>query len=73
MIRIKFKDKKDEARGFYLLAYNGQFRALRGGIYEIQCEMKELLNKENLIYEEIPRDEKVNEAEAIRNPLTVNL
>lgn len=73
MTRIKFKNKEDEAKGFYLLAHNGQFRALRGGIYEIQCEMKEPLNKEKLIYEEIQKDEKVNEAEAIRNPLTVNL
>ncbi len=73
MLRIKFNNEKDEVKGFYLLATNGQVRSLKGGVYEVKKKMKGPLDKENLSYTEMENGKPLNEAEALRNPLTVSV
>lgn len=35
MVRIRFRNRDEEARGFHLLATHGTVRGLPGGVYEV--------------------------------------
>lgn len=74
MVRIRFASKKDEVEGFYLLATNARLRGLPHGVYEIARPCLALLDQQNIKYLVIPPSEAIlDEAEAVRNPLTVEL
>lgn len=74
MVRIRFASKKDEVEGFYLLATNARLRGLPNGVYEISNPCLALLDQHGIKYLVIPRSEAVlDEAQAFRNPLTVEL
>jgi hypothetical protein len=70
MVRIRFSSEDNEVQVFYLLATNTRLRGLPNGIYEISRPSLGLLNEHNIKYVVIsPSDE----AQAVRNPLTVEL
>lgn len=74
MVRIRFASDQDEERGFYLLATNARVRGLRGGLYEVSKPCLGLLDQHAIKYTVIPPAEiATDDAEAARNPLTVEL
>jgi len=74
MVRIRFASEQDEERGFYLLATQARLRGLPNGVYEISKPCLELLDQHSIKYAVIPPSEIVtNDAQAARNPLTVEL
>jgi len=74
MVRIKFKTKQDQINGFYELATKGRVRSLRGDIFEIADHYLEILNDARIDYEVVQTKKgRLNEAEAIRNPPTVDV
>ncbi len=74
MVRIRFSSEDNEAQGFYLLATNTRLRALPNGIYEVSRPSLALLDQDNIKYVVIsPSEANLDEAQAVRNPLTVEL
>ena len=74
MVRIRFCTEEDEINGYYLLATQASVRSLRGGLYEVTRPRLALLDQNAIKYEVIPPDEVTfDEAQAVRNPLTVKL
>jgi len=53
VIRIRFKQKEDEIKGYYLLATHGWVKTLKGGIYEINEELRKLLDQKKIPYEKV--------------------
>jgi len=74
MVRILFCTEEDEINGYYVLATQASVRSLRGGIYEVTRPRLALLDQHSIKYEVIPPSEAAfDEAQAVRNPLTVKL
>ena len=74
MVRIRFCSYDDEINGYYVLATQASVRSLRGGIYEVTQPRLALLDQNAIKYEVIPPSEAAfDEAQAVRNPLTVKL
>ncbi len=74
MVRIRFSSEDDEARGFYLLARKARVRGLPRGVYEIAKPCLALLDEHSVKYEVIPASKSnLDESQALRNPLTVEL
>jgi hypothetical protein len=74
MVRIKFSSEPDEVKGFYLLATKARVRGLPGGVYEVAKAELALLDQQSVQYVVIPPSEKAaDEAQAVRNSLTVEL
>ncbi len=72
MVRVRFSSEEDETNGFYILATEASLRGLPGGIYELSDDCLALLNQHSIKYEVIPPSEVTpDEAQAVRNPLTV--
>ncbi len=72
MVRIRFTSREDETNGFYILATEASLRGLPGGVYEISDECLALLDRDSIKYSIIPPSEVTSdEAQAVRNPLTV--
>lgn len=72
MVVIKFKNRKEEIKGYYLLALNGVVRGLPGGLFEVNDNMLQYLDKEDIVYEIIKKDT-LSEAEKIRNTPSIAL
>lgn len=66
MVTIKFKTEKDKADGYYLLAIKGTVRSLPDGIFEINDQMIEILNKEGIKFD-IIKESDLDENKKIRN------
>ncbi len=74
MVRIRFCSEKDEVNGYYILATQASVRSLRGGIFEVSQSRLALLDQNQVKYVVIPPTEAApDEAQALRNPLTVKL
>ena len=74
MVRIRFVSEQDEERGFYLLATHARLRGLPNGFYEISKPCLTLLDQHSIKYTVIPPAEiATDDAQAARNPLTVEL
>ena len=74
MVRIRFSSEDHEVKGFYLLATNTRLRGLPNGIYEISRPSLGLLDEHNIKYVVIsPSEATLDEAQAVLNPLTVEL
>ena len=74
VVRIRFASEQDELKGYYLLATEASVRSLRGGLYEITQPRLGLPDQHSIKYVVIPPAEvNPDEAEAIRNSLTVKL
>jgi hypothetical protein len=74
MVRIRFSSEDDEVQGFYLLATNTRLRGLPNGIYEVSRPSLGLLDEHNIKYVVVsPSEANLDEAQAVRNPLTVEL
>ena len=74
MVRIRFCSYDDEINGYYVLATQASVRSLRGGIFEVTQPRLALLDQNGIKYEVIaPTEAALNDAQAVRNPLTVKL
>ncbi len=74
MVRIKFKTKRDQVKGFYQLATKGRVRSLPDDIFEIASRYLKILDDAGIAYKVVKVDKgRVNEAEAIRNSLAVDI
>lgn len=74
MVRIRFLSEEDETNGFYILATEARVRGLRDRIYEISDSSLTILDKNSVKYAVIPPSEvNVDDAQAVRNSLTVEL
>ncbi len=72
MVRIRFSSEEDEINGFYILATEASLRGLSGGVYEVSDACLTLLNQHSIKYALVPPSEmSSDEAQAVRNPLTV--
>jgi len=74
MVRIRFVCEEDEVKGFYALATKARLRGLPNGMYEVSKACLALLDELSIKYVVIPSPETaLDEAQALRNPLTVEL
>jgi hypothetical protein len=74
MVRIKFKSKEDRINGFYELAIKGRGRSLPNNVFEIADQFLKILDDAKIAYKIITKEEiAIDETEAIRNSLTVEL
>lgn len=73
MVRVRFKTKQDSVNGYYELSTRGLVRSLREGIYEINENLIKPLDEKKISYEIISNEGALNEAETIRNSLTVSI
>jgi hypothetical protein len=74
MVRIRFSSEDDEVQGFYLLATHTRLRGLPDGVYEVSRPSLALLDQHNIKYAVVsPSEVDLDDAQAVRNPLTVEL
>jgi hypothetical protein len=74
MVRIKFKTKQDRINGFYELATKGRGRGLPNDVFEVAGRYLKILDEAGIAYEIVQTEEEpINEAEALRNSLTVEV
>jgi hypothetical protein len=74
MVRIKFKTKQDQVNGFYELATKGRVRSLPDDFFEIADRYLKILDEAGIAYEIVQTEVgQINEAEAVRNSLTVDV
>lgn len=72
MVVLKFKNRKEKIKGYYLLALNGVVRGLPDGLFEVNNNMLQYLDKEGVDYEVMKKDT-LSEAEKIRNTPSITL
>ena len=73
MVTIRFNSEADEVNGFYILATHSRLRGLPRGVYEVSKPALALLDGNSIRYTLLPASGALDESEAIRNPLTVEL
>jgi len=72
MVVLKFKNRNEKIKGYYLLALNGVVRGLPDGLFEVNNNMLQYLDKEGIDYEVMKKDT-LSEAEKIRNTPSIAL
>jgi hypothetical protein len=73
LIKLRFASEADEVNGFYVLATLARVRGLPDGTYEISRPGLALLDDHSIRYSLISTSDVVDDSEAPRNPLAVEL
>ncbi len=72
MVVLKFKNRNEKIKGYYLLVSNGVVRGLPDGLFEVNNNMLQYLDKEGIGYEVMKKDT-LSEAEKIRDTPSIAL